>query len=414
MSGNLLIMDTFPVQTLRNDFPILQKQVYGKPLVYFDNGATTQKPVCVIETINRLHREQNSAIHRSVNLLSDKMTQAYEEARKTVQAFIGASKPSEIVFTAGTTASINTIAFSFSEAFLDPGDEVLVSTMEHHSNIVPWQMACDRKGAHLRVIPITGEGTIDLTEYEACLSAKTRIVAVVHVSNALGTVNPVKEMVRIAHDRNIPVLVDGAQAVQHTAVDVRDMDCDFYAFSGHKIYGPTGIGVLYGKEEWLDRLPPYQGGGDMIDRVTFEKTTYNELPFKFEAGTTNFIGAVGLAEALNYLTGIGMEKISVYEGYLRDYATNVLTGFPGLKLYGTAPGKAAIFSFILNQVHPFDTGMILDKFGIAVRTGTHCAMPLMQRYGIEGTVRASLCFYNTTEEIDRLAEGLQMVNDLLA
>lgn len=414
MSGNLLIMDTFPVQTLRNDFPILQKQVYGKPLVYFDNGATTQKPVCVIETINRLHREQNSAIHRSVNLLSDKMTQAYEEARKTVQAFIGASKPSEIVFTAGTTASINTIAFSFSEAFLDPGDEVLVSTMEHHSNIVPWQMACDRKGAHLRVIPITGEGTIDLTEYEACLSAKTRIVAVVHVSNALGTVNPVKEMVRIAHERNIPVLVDGAQAVQHTAVDVTDMDCDFYAFSGHKIYGPTGIGVLYGKEEWLDRLPPYQGGGDMIDRVTFEKTTYNELPFKFEAGTTNFIGAVGLAEALNYLTGIGMEKISVYEGYLRDYATNVLTGFPGLKLYGTAPGKAAIFSFILNQVHPFDTGMILDKFGIAVRTGTHCAMPLMQRYGIEGTVRASLCFYNTTEEIDRLAEGLQMVNDLLA
>jgi cysteine desulfurase/selenocysteine lyase len=342
------------------------------------------------------------------------MTQAYEEARKTVQGFIGASKSSEIIFTAGTTASINTVAFSFSEAFLEPGDEVLVSTMEHHSNIGPWQMACERKGAFLKVIPITDEGTIDLQVFEQCLTSKTRIVAVAHVSNTLGTVNPVKEMVRIAHKRDIPVLVDGAQAVQHTAVNVRDMDCDFYAFSGHKIYGPTGIGVLYGKEHWLDRLPPYQGGGDMIDRVTFEKTTYNELPFKFEAGTTNFIGAVGLGEALNYLNGIGMDKISAYEGYLRDYTSSVLLRFPGLKLYGTAPGKAAIFSFILNQVHPYDTGIILDKYGIALRTGTHCTMPLMQRFGIEGTVRASLCFYNTVEEVDRLAEGLQMVNDLLA
>jgi cysteine desulfurase/selenocysteine lyase len=407
-------MDTFPVQNLRNDFPILQQQVYGKPLVYFDNGATTQKPVTVIETINRLHREQNAAIHRSVNYLSDKMTQSYEEARKTVQAFIGASKPSEIIFTAGTTASINTVAFSFGEGFLEPGDEVLVSTMEHHSNIVPWQLACERKGAHLRVIPITDEGTIDLSLFENCLTARTKTVAVAHVSNTLGTVNPVKEMIRLAHERDIPVLVDGAQAVQHVPLNVRELDCDFYAFSGHKIYGPTGIGVLYGKEHWLDRLPPYQGGGDMIDRVTFEKTTYNELPFKFEAGTTNFIGAVGLAEAMNYLSAIGMDRISAYEGRLRDYTALALSQFPGLKIYGTAPDKAAIFSFILNQVHPFDTGMILDKFGIAVRTGTHCTMPLMQRFGIEGTVRASLCFYNTTEEVDILTEGLKMVNELLA
>lgn len=407
-------MEIFPVERIREDFPILKQQVYGKPLVYFDNGATTQKPVRVIETINRIHREQNASIHRSVNWMSDRMTQLYEDARKTISAFIGAQKTSEVIFTAGATASINAVAFSFGEAFLEPGDEVLVSTMEHHSNIVPWQMACERRGAHLKVIPITDAGALEMDAYRSLLGDKTRIVAITHVSNTLGTINPVKEMIRLAHERDIPVLVDGAQAIQHTAVNVVDLDCDFYVFSGHKVYGPTGIGILYGKEQWLDRLPPYQGGGDMIDRVTFEKTTFNELPFKFEAGTSNYIGAIGLAEAVAYISDIGMDAIHTYETGLRDYAAGLLSAFPGLTQYGTAPDKTAIFSFVLGNVHPFDTGMILDKFGIAVRTGTHCTMPLMNRFRIEGTVRASLCFYNTHQEIDRLMEGLQTVTDMLA
>jgi cysteine desulfurase / selenocysteine lyase len=407
-------MNDFPIEQIRKDFPILAQQVYGKPLAYLDNGATTQKPVRMIEAVDRLHRQQNAAIHRSVNFLSDKITGAYEEARTTVQQFIGAPKSSQVVFTSGATGSINLVAFSFGESILKPGDEVILSTMEHHSNIVPWQMVCDRKGATLRIIPITDEGELDMEAYGNLFTARTRIVTVTHVSNVLGTVNPVREIVRIAHAHGVPVMIDGAQAIQHVPVNVADLDCDFYAFSGHKIYGPTGIGILYGKEEWLDRLPPYQGGGDMIDQVTFEKTTYNELPFKFEAGTTNYIGAIGLAESLNYLTGIGLGKIVAYEHELRDYTTQKLSEIGSLRMFGTSSGKAAVFSFVLNGIHPYDTGMIIDKFGVAVRTGTHCAMPLMQRLGIDGTLRASLCFYNTTGEVDRLCEALNTVIDLLA
>jgi len=407
-------MTDFPIHKIREDFPLLKQKVYGKDLVYFDNGATTQKPLKVIETVNRLHREQNASIHRSVNFMSERMTQDYENARETVRRFIGAGKTAEIVFTSGTTASINAVAYTYGEAVLRPGDEVLVSVMEHHSNIVPWQLSCDRHGAAIRVIPITDAGEIDLDAYRSLFTGKTRMVAVTHVSNTLGTINPVREMIRIAHEHGVPVLVDGAQAIQHEKVDVTDLDCDFYAFSGHKVYGPTGIGILYGKEEWLERLPPWQGGGDMIDRVTFEKTTFNELPFKFEAGTTNFIGAIGLAEALRYLEETGMEAIRDYELSLKDYAERMLGSLPGMRIFGTARQKVAIFSFILGGIHPYDTGMILDKLGIAVRTGTHCAMPVMDRFGIEGTVRASLCFYNTTSEIDRLAEGLRTVIDFFA
>jgi len=407
-------MNDFPIDQIRRDFPILDQLVYGKPLAYLDNGATTQKPARMIEAVNRIHREQNASIHRSVNFLSEKMTEAYEEARKTVQEFIGAAKSSEVIFTSGATGSINAVAFTFGESMLNPGDEIILSTMEHHSNIVPWQMACERKGATLRIIPITDEGELDLDAYRNLFSDHTRIVAVTHVSNVLGTINPVKEIVQIAHSHGVPVLLDGAQAIQHEPVNVVDLDCDFYVFSGHKIYGPTGIGVLYGKEEWLERLPPYQGGGDMIDRVTFEKTTYNSLPFKFEAGTTNFTGAIGLAESLKYLTGIGLDKIVGYEHHLRDYTIQKLSGISQLRMYGTSAHKAAVFSFVLNGIHPYDTGMIIDKFGVAVRTGTHCAMPLMKRLGIEGTLRASLCFYNTTDEVDRLYDALNTVIDLLA
>jgi cysteine desulfurase/selenocysteine lyase len=388
--------------------------IYGKPLAYLDNGATTQKPLRMIEAVNRLHREQNASIHRAVNFLSDKMTQAYEEARTTVQKFIAAPKSSQVIFTSGTTGSINLVAFSFGEEVLEPGDEIILSTMEHHSNIVPWQMVCERRGARLKIIPITDEGDLDMSAYRNLFTDHTRMVAVTHISNVLGTINPVKEIVQIAHSHGVPILLDGAQGVQHEPVNVVDLDCDFYVFSGHKIYGPTGIGVLYGKEDWLERLPPYQGGGDMIDRVTFEKTTYNELPFKFEAGTTNFIGAIGMAESLNYLTGIGLDKIANYEHYLRDYTTQKLGGIRQLKMYGTSAAKAAIFSFVLEGIHPYDTGVIIDKFGVAVRTGTHCAMPLMQRLGIEGTLRASLCFYNTTDEIDRLHDALNAVIEMLA
>ncbi|MFA6127604.1 MAG: cysteine desulfurase [Bacteroidales bacterium] len=407
-------MNDFPIEQVRKDFPILGQLVYGKPLAYLDNGATTQKPERMIEAVNKLHREQNASIHRSVNLLSDKITEAYEEARATVQQFIGAPKSSQIIFTAGTTGSINLVAFSMGEGYIKPGDEIILSTMEHHSNIVPWQMVCERRGAHLRIIPITDEGELGMDAYQKLFTDRTRLVAITHVSNVLGTINPIKEVVRIAHGFGVPVLVDGAQAVQHEPVNVVDLDCDFYVFSGHKIYGPTGIGILYGKEEWLQKLPPYQGGGDMIDRVTFEKTTYNVLPFKFEAGTTNFIGAIGLAESIKYLNGIGMDRINAYERYLRDYATAKLGTIPQVKMYGTSTKKAAILSFVLKGIHPYDTGMIIDKYGLAVRTGTHCAMPLMQRLGIEGTLRASFCFYNTTSEADRLYEALNSVIDLLA
>jgi cysteine desulfurase / selenocysteine lyase len=406
-------MTEFPIHQIRKDFPILDQLVYGKPLAYMDNGATTQKPTRMIDAVNRLHREQNASIHRSVNFLSDQMTQQYEDARATVQQFIGAPKASQIIFTSGTTGSINLVAFSLGQAILEPGDEIILSVMEHHSNIVPWQMACERHGASLRVVPISDAGELDMDAYRNLFNDHTKIVSIAHVSNVLGTVNPVKEIVQIAHQHGVPVLLDGAQAIQHETVDVVDLDCDFYVFSGHKIYAPTGIGVLYGKEEWLNRMPPYQGGGDMIDQVTFEKTTYNELPFKFEAGTSNYIGAIGLAESLKYISDIGINNIQQYERYLRDYTIAKLSDIKSLRMYGTSKDKASVFSFILEGIHPYDTGMIIDKYGIAVRTGTHCAMPLMQRFGILGTLRASLCFYNTTGEVDRLYDALNTVIDLM-
>jgi len=403
----------FPVQEIRKDFPVLNRKVYGKALAYMDNAATTQKPVAVIEKISDLYRNHNSPIHRSVNHLSDKMTGEYENAREIVRKFIGAHSNSEIVFTSGATGSINAMAYSFGEKYVRAGDEIIVTEMEHHANIVPWQLLCQRKGAHLKVIPFDDNGMLRLELLPSLITESTSIVAVTQVSNSLGTVNPVEEVIRIAHSHDIPVLVDGAQSVQHTGIDVSEMDCDFFVFSGHKIYGPTGVGVLYGKEKWLDALPPYQGGGDMIERVSFSGTTFNELPFKFEAGTTNYIGAIGLGEAVKYIDSIGIHRINDYESQLRDYAGDQLTKFPGLKIYGNAQDKVSIFSFVLDKIHPYDAGLILDKLGLAIRTGTHCTMPVMEHFGIEGTMRASLCFYNTKEEIDRLIEGLGIVRDML-
>jgi len=406
--------DSFPVEKIRKDFPILQQMVHGRPLVYFDNGATTQKPECVIQRIDRLYREQNSSIHRSVSHLSEKMTLEYEQARNTVARFINARSSREVVFTSGATASINLVASCFGREFIREGDEILITHMEHHSNIVPWQMVRDQAGARIRVAPVTDAGDLDLEGFQDLLSDRTRIVALTHVSNALGTVNPVKDLIGMAHARNIPVMIDGAQGIQHGKVDVQDLDADFYLFSGHKVFGPTGIGVLYGKEVWLDKLPPWQGGGDMIERVTFEKTTFNELPFKFEAGTTHYVGAIGLAEALDYLTRTGLDEIHAYENELLRYGTGVLEAIPNLRIYGRAETKIPIFSFLLEGIHPYDAGMVIDKYGVAVRTGTHCTMPLMDRFGITGTIRASLCFYNTREEIDQLASGLAMVNQMFA
>ena len=398
--------------SFRADFPILSREVYGRPLVYFDNGATTQKPLCVLQTIERFYREINANIHRGVHKLSEESTREYENAREVVRKFLNARKTSEIIFTSGTTASINLVAYSFGEVFVRQGDEVLVTEMEHHSNIVPWQLLCERKGATLKVLPFDSNGELMLNKLPELLTPKTRIVAVTQVSNTLGTVNPIAEIVRIAHSQNIPVLVDGAQGVKHGKIDVQQLDADFYAFSGHKIYGPTGIGVLYGKEEWLERMVPWQGGGDMIATVSFAKTTFNELPFKFEAGTANYIGAAGLATALNYYSSIGPDIATAYEDELLKYATTKLKEIDGLTIYGNAPEKAAIISFLLNGIHPYDTGMILDKMGIAVRTGSHCTQPVIDHFGIDGTVRASLAFYNTFEEVDRLVEALHKVKEM--
>ena len=400
------------IEEIRKDFPILSTRVYGNPIVYFDNGATTQKPRAVIDAISEFYREKNSSVHRGVHFLSDRSTEAYEQARETVRKFINADSVKEIVFTSGATASINAVAFSFGEKFIKPGDEVLISGMEHHSNIIPWQMLCERKKAQLKIFPFKSNGEVDNDGFIKAFSKKTRIVAFTHVSNTLGTINPVKEMVYHAHQHNVPVLVDGAQAIQHGQVDVAEMDCDFYAFSGHKVYGPNGIGVLYGKEKWLEELPPYQGGGDMVDNVTFEKTTYNVLPYKFEAGTTNYVGAIGLKTALDYISAIGIDKIGRYEKSLLHYASEKLASIDGLKIYGTAENKISIISFLLNQIHPYDAGMVLDKLGIAVRTGAHCNQPVMDYYGIEGTLRASMVFYNTREEIDRLYEGLLRIKKM--
>jgi cysteine desulfurase/selenocysteine lyase len=411
------VVKKFAVKTIdqiRADFPLLNKSIYNRRLVYFDNGATTQKPRCVIDAVSDVYLNYNGNIHRGVHLLSDTSSEAYENSREIVRSFINAGKREEVIFTPGTTASINAVAFSFGERYIKPGDEIIISTLEHHANIVPWQMMCQRKHAILKVIPIDDNGDLVFEEYLKLLNFKTKLVAITQVSNALGTVIPVKKIIEAAHLSDVPVLIDGAQGIQHGIVDVKKMDCDFYVFSGHKIYGPTGIGVLYGKEKYLEELPPYQGGGDMVDKVTFEKTTYNELPFKFEAGTTNYVGAIGLGRALEYVLDIGREKIADMEHDLLKYATEKLTAIDEIKIFGKSEHKIPIISFLLNNIHQYDAGMILDKLGIAVRTGTHCAQPVMSRFGIDGTIRASLCFYNTREEVDILAEGLRKVIEMFA
>lgn len=400
----------YNVEEIRADFPILARTVYGKPLVYLDNGATTQKPRCVVDAITDEYYSVNANVHRGVHFLSQQATELHEASRETVRRFINARSTNEIVFTRGTTESINLLASSFGEAFLGEGDEVIVSTMEHHSNIVPWQLLQMRKGIKLRVIPMNDCGELLLDEYERLFTERTRIVCVTHVSNVLGTVNPVKDMIATAHAHGVPVLVDGAQSIPHMPVDVQALDADFYVFSGHKVYGPTGVGVLYGKEEWLDKLPPYQGGGEMIQHVSFERTTFNELPFKFEAGTPDYIGTTGLARALDYVTTLGMDRIAAYEHDLTEYATRRLKGIPGMRIFGEAAEKGSVISFLVGDIHHFDMGTLLDRLGIAVRTGHHCAQPLMQRLGIEGTVRASFALYNTKEEIDALVAGVERVS----
>ncbi|NOQ23932.1 MAG: SufS family cysteine desulfurase [Bacteroidales bacterium] len=400
------------IQKIRKDFPILNQQIYNKPLVYFDNGATTQKPQIVIDEESKIYSQENSNIHRGVHYLSEQLTQRYEDARKTVQKFINAPHDHEIILTSGTTESINTIAYSFGEKYVNEGDEIIISTLEHHANIVPWQMLCERKKAVLKVIPINDKGELLLDEYQKLISPKTKIVAVNQVSNALGTVNDVKKIIEIAHKNDIPVLIDGAQSVQHNVVDVQDLDCDFFVFSGHKLYGPNGIGVIYGKEKFLNEMPPYMTGGEMIKKVTFEKTTFNELPFKFEAGTPNYVAAIGLATAIDYIQELGLENIAAYEKELLDYATEKLESIEGLRIIGTAANKVCAISFILENIHHFDAGMVIDKMGIAVRTGHHCAEPLMDRFNIEGTLRASFAFYNTKEEIDKLYDAILTVKQM--
>jgi len=407
-------MDKTTLEKIRSEFPILNEKIYNRPLIYFDNGATTQKPQCVIDRINYGYEHLNANIHRGVHFLSQRATEAHENARKAVCDFLGADKREEIVFTRGTTEAINLVAFSFGEAFCSEGDEVVISVMEHHSNIVPWQMLCERKKMKLRIIPMNENGVLDLEAYKNLLNERTRIVSVMHVSNVLGTVNPVKEIIEIAHARNIPVLIDGAQAVPHIQVNVKELDADFYVFSGHKIYAPTGIGALYGKEKWLNAIPPYQGGGEMIATVTFEKTTYNELPFKFEAGTPDYIGSTALAEALRYVQEIGIENIAAYEHELTEYATKRLMEIENMRIIGQAEEKSAVVSFLVGNIHPYDVGMLLDRLGIAVRTGHHCAQPLCDSLDIPGTVRASFSFYNTKEEIDTFIEALKRVIGMLS
>ena len=402
------------VENIRRDFPLLTQKIHGKSLVYLDNAATTQKPQAVIDRITRYYQEENSNIHRGVHSLSEKATQAYEAARAKVRGFLNASQDREILFVRGATEGINLVAQSYGRVFIKAGDEIVLSVMEHHSNIVPWQMLCEERGAALRVIPINDTGELVHDEYEKLLNERTKLVSIVHISNALGTINPVKQMIRSAHDRGIPVLVDGAQAVPHLAVDVQELDCDFYVFSGHKLFGPTGIGILYGKAGLLEQMPPYQGGGDMISSVSFEKTCYNTLPYKFEAGTPHIAGGIGLGAAIDYLNGIGMERIAAYEQELLAYATDALSGIPGMRIIGTAKEKAGVLSFILDGVHPHDIGTILDHEGVAVRAGHHCAMPLMQRLGVPATARASLAFYNTKEEIDLLVKGIHKVKEVFA
>ncbi|MCQ4910576.1 cysteine desulfurase [Phocaeicola vulgatus] len=400
----------YDIQKIREDFPILDREVYGKPLIYLDNGATTQKPHQVVEAITDEYYSVNANVHRGVHFLSQQATELHEASRETVRRFINARSSNEIVFTRGTTESINLLASSFADSQMKEGDEVIVSVMEHHSNIVPWQLQAARKGIVLKVIPMNDRGELLLDEYEKLFSERTKLVSFAHVSNVLGTVNPAKEMIATAHAHGVPVLIDGAQSVPHMKVDVQDLDADFFAFSGHKIYGPTGVGVLYGKEEWLDKLPPYQGGGEMIQSVSFEKTTFNELPFKFEAGTPDYIGTTALAKALDYVSAIGMENIAAHEHELTLYAMQRLKEINGMRIFGEAEHKSSVISFLVGNIHHLDMGTLLDRLGIAVRTGHHCAQPLMIRMGIEGTVRASFGLYNTKEEIDMLAAGIERVS----
>lgn len=400
------------IQSIRKDFPILEHRIYDKPLVYLDNAATTQKPRRVVEKIESGYYNVNANVHRGVHFLSQAATEAHEEAREMVRCFIGARSSCEIVFTRGTTEAINLVASSFADACMSEGDEVIISVMEHHSNIVPWQIQAARHGIALKVIPMNERGELDMDAFRGLFSERTRLVSVTHVSNVLGTINPVEEIIAEAHSHGVPVLIDGAQAVPHMAVDVQALDAEFYVFSGHKVYGPTGIGVLYGKEEWLDRLPPYQGGGEMIATVSFEKTTFNELPFKFEAGTPDYIGSTALAEALRYVSEIGMQRIAAYEDELLRYATARLNDIEGMRIFGQAAHKGAVISFLVGNIHHYDMGMLLDRLGIAIRTGHHCAQPLMHALGIEGTVRASFSFYNTKEEIDILAAGIDRVRKM--
>lgn len=399
----------FNIEKIRKDFPILSKKVNGKPLVYLDNAATTQKPIQVIKRIEQYYKTENANVHRGVHHLSELATQEYEKSREKIRQFINARKAEEIIFTRGTTEAINLVAHSFGKQFINEGDEIIITEMEHHSNIVPWQILCEEKKANLKIIHFDDNGDLILDEFEELINERTKLISVVHISNSLGTINPIKKIIEIAHSYAIPVLVDAAQSIMHTPLDVRELECDFLVFSGHKIYGPTGIGVLYGTEEMLEQLPPYQGGGDMIKSVTFEKTTFNDLPYKFEAGTPNIAGAIGLAEAIDYVQSLGLEFISTYEDELLQYATSKLSSIPGFRIIGTSSKKAPIISFVLKNVHPHDIGTILDSEGIAIRTGHHCTQPVMNHFNIPATARASFSFYNTQEEIDILYNGLLKV-----
>ncbi|MBP5258783.1 MAG: cysteine desulfurase [Prevotella sp.] len=396
---------------IRQQFPILQREVYGKPLVYLDNAATTQKPLCVLDAMREEYLNVNANVHRGVHYLSQQATELHEQARETVRRFINATKTEEVIFTRGTTEAINLVASSFCDAFMREGDEVIVSEMEHHSNIVPWQLQANKKGIVLKVIPVDDEGQLLIDDLAKMITPKTRLVSLAHVSNVLGTINPVKDVISIAHERGIPVMIDGAQSAPHFAIDVRDLDCDFYAFSGHKMYGPTGIGVLYGKEQWLDRMPPYQGGGEMIQNVSFKKTTFERPPLKFEAGTPDYIATHGLAKAIDFMLSVGMDNIHNHERELTEYCMRRMKEeIDGIRLIGTAHNKDAVVSFLVGDIHPLDMGTLLDRLGIAVRTGHHCAQPLMERYDILGTIRASFAVYNTKEEIDILIEGIKKVS----
>lgn len=397
------------ITEIRANFPILSREVYGKPLVYFDNAATSQKPQCVIDKIAEMYTTVNSNVHRGVHYLSQAATDEHEAARTTVQKFINAFSPNEIVFTRGATESINLVASSFCHKFCKEGDEILITAMEHHSNIVPWQIQAEERGLKLKVAPINSEGELLIDEFEKLISDKTKLIALTHISNVLGTINPIKELIDIAHKYNVPILIDAAQSVQHAKVDVQELDCDFLVFSSHKVYGPTGVGVLYGKEKWLNELPPYQGGGEMISSVSFEKTTFNKLPFKFEAGTPDFVGTAALATALNYVNSVGLDNIAHHEDELLKYATNQMLQIPGMRIIGTAKEKCSVISFLVDDIHPYDIGTLLDKMGIAIRTGHHCAEPLMKELGIDGTARVSFAFYNTKEEVDLFIAGLKRI-----